>query len=235
MIGKILMISDQECQTFIGEAIYEWNRRGYDIEVYDFNQTLNKTNLNDYILIALTMGHANATLYHEYGQIIRNKVNIPIVFFPCGDFSVQEKIDLYEAGADEVISIPTNVNLAVTCCMALIRRYSGLSESNSNSLLLFSDRIILEIGKFKVIVDGKEIKLRKKEYEILYYLMENQDMIMSYEQILRHVWGDDYFDSCHNILWNQICDLRKKIQWKPDLPKYIISERGRGYSFSPHK
>ena len=101
---------------------------------------------------------------------------------------------------------------------------------------LYADyRIFLDIGRYSAIVDGREIELHKKEFLILRLLMEHRGHILTYEQIYSEVWGYEYSDSPGDMLWAHIKNLRRKLQWTPDLPQYIRTKRGVGYSFSPLK
>lgn len=87
----------------------------------------------------------------------------------------------------------------------------------------------------KVYVHGVETRLVPKEFDILQYLMMNKGIVLTYEQILRRVWGEEYTDHEKGLLWNQVSRLRGKLQITPDLPDFIITERNYGYSFNPRQ
>jgi len=84
----------------------------------------------------------------------------------------------------------------------------------------------------KVFVQGKEIDLKGKEFDILHYLIINKGIVLSYEQVFRHVWGDGYEDNSRESLRNQISRLRGKLQVYPEQPDYIRTVRGVGYCFT---
>lgn len=84
----------------------------------------------------------------------------------------------------------------------------------------------------KIKVQDVEVHLLPKEFDILYYLIMNRGIKLSYRQIYRQVWGDDYADSSRGNLWTHISRLRKKLQTDPNLPDFIVTERSHGYGFN---
>lgn len=97
---------------------------------------------------------------------------------------------------------------------------------------------VLEHGELQVFpstrrayVKGIDARLLPKEFDILHYLMQNKGISLSYNQIFRRVWGDDYSDNARSLLWSHICRLRSKLRTAPGLPDYITTIRNYGYSF----
>lgn len=236
MIGKILFISDNNGHHFVDDARKSWREHGYDIEDIDFEDIINSPSLDEYFLISLIMDEHNNRLFNEYGKTLRQRTTRPIVFFPYGNTSSDEKIALLNSVADEVIGLPTDVDVAIANCIALVRHYTNSSADDNykSPTLLLDDKILLDVNRYIVHVNGREIGLRKKECDILFYLMKHKYIIMTYEQIFEAVWGKEYVDNSKNILWNQIRNLRHKIQYCSNLPEYIVTKRGVGYSFAPH-
>lgn len=232
MIGRILSISDDNDEKYIDEAKEIWAEHGFRIDSLSFEDAYKDPNLQEYYLIAFTMKHEESAKYHEYARFIREKTKAPLVFFPYEATSASEKISFLESGADDVIDLPVNMDYAITKCMALIR-HNIASSSEKSDIILFDDHIVLDVNRYIVIVDKKEIKLRNKECEILYYLMQNRNVVKRYDQIYSNVWGDEYIGSSREVLWNHIKRLRKKLQWNPELPEFIITTRDIGYSFAP--
>lgn len=236
MIGKILVISDNGGHHFVNDARESWRMHGYEVDDLKFEEVINSKLLDDYFLIIFTMDEYNNCLFNEYGKIIREKTSSPLVFSPYGNTTTEEKIALLNSVADEVIGPPTDMDLAIANCIALIRHYisSNKDDADLSSSLILDEKILLDVNRYIVQVDGKEIELRKKECDILFYLMRHKYMVMTYEQIFESVWGEEFIYTNKDVLWNQILNLRNKLQWSPNLPKYIITKRGVGYSFAPH-
>lgn len=83
----------------------------------------------------------------------------------------------------------------------------------------------------KVSLDGREISLTPKEFDILYFLMQNRGEVFTKEQIYRAVWEEDYLMDDSNIM-AFVRKLRKKIEPNPDAPQYILTIWGIGYKFN---
>ena len=83
----------------------------------------------------------------------------------------------------------------------------------------------------KVIMQGSEVSLTPKEFDILYFLAQNRGQVFTKEQIYRAVWAEDYLLDDSNIM-AFIRKLRKKIEPDPDAPKYILTIWGIGYKFN---
>lgn len=235
MIGKILIISDEGGYIFAGDTKEEWHSHGYEVDNKSFAEVMKYDNVDEYFLIAFINDNKHNQLFHEYSKILRSKTSVPIVFFPYGENSVSEEIAFLHYPADEVINLPTNIELAVANCIALIRRNSEEdSHANPPMTVHVDEKILLDASRYVVQVDGREIKLRRKEFEILHYLMQHRCMIMTYNQIFKAIWGYEYIDSDKKTLWNQMYILRNKLQWHSGLPEFIYTKHGVGYSFAPH-
>lgn len=110
------------------------------------------------------------------------------------------------------------------------------SDGAEDSVLIPSDEIRLgglEIypKSRKVIMQGSEVRLTPKEFDILYFLAQNQGEVFTKEQIYRAVWAENYLLDDSNIM-AFIRKLRKKIEPDPDAPKYILTIWGIGYKFN---
>lgn len=232
MIGKVLFIADEFSQSYMYKLKAEWRKYGFEIDCLDFSTVFACSDLDCYFLVIFSTGQSNIRIYHEYSQLIRTKTIVPFVFLLFDDVTNEDRVEFLRTIADEVICLPDSVSGVVASCIALIRR-NAMVVNNATSIVLSDEKIILDVGRYKVIVDGKIIDLRKKEFDILYLLMQNRNIVMTYSTIFKNVWGEEYADNSKSILWNQISALRRKLQWKLDLPQYIISERDIGYKFSP--
>lgn len=118
----------------------------------------------------------------------------------------------------------------------LVKVYVEYMEGQQVPLtVLADDDIQIFPHTRKVYVRGEDAHLVQKEFDILHYLMMNKGIILTYEQILRRVWGLEYADCEKELLWNQMSRLRGKLQISPDLPEFIITERNYGYCFNPEQ
>lgn len=87
----------------------------------------------------------------------------------------------------------------------------------------------------RVFIKGEEVSLFHKEFDLLYYLIRNRGIVLTYEQLYLRLWGEEYPENVKERLWNHICKLRGKLQIAPGLPDFIITERNYGYCFNPRQ
>ena len=152
---------------------------------------------------------------------IRDNSKVPIIMLTAkGEES--DELQGFSIGADEYISKPFSPKILVARVEAILRR-TGKSEEE-----------VIEIGGIsidklghQVLVDGRELELSYKEFELLTYFIENKGIALSREKILNHVWNYDYFGDARTID-THVKKLRNKLGGKGD---YIKTIWGMGYKF----
>lgn len=124
----------------------------------------------------------------EVCKFIRSKYDVPVIFLTAlGDEN--DIVEGYEIGADEYITKPFSTKLLLLKINALIKRYQGLMVKGG---VIKADEIEIEPARRRVTVAGKEITLAPKEYDMLIYFIENKGIVLTRDQILDRIWGDDY-------------------------------------------
>lgn len=124
----------------------------------------------------------------EVCKFIRSKYDVPVIFLTAlGD--EDDIVEGYEIGADEYITKPFSTKLLLLKINALIKRYQGLMVKGG---VIKADEIEIEPARRRVTVAGKEITLAPKEYDMLIYFIENKGIVLTRDQILDRIWGDDY-------------------------------------------
>lgn len=153
---------------------------------------------------------------------IRQNSKVPIIMLTAKS---EEKDELqgFDAGADEYITKPFRNSILVARVEAILRR-SGAEETVTQ---LVAEGIILDISAHSVMIDGDEVELSYKEFELLKYFMENKGIALTREQILNSVWDYDYVGEARTID-THVKKLRSKMGSKGDLIKTIW---GMGYKF----
>jgi DNA-binding response OmpR family regulator len=136
----------------------------------------------------------------------------------------QDELKGFEYGADEYISKPFSPKILVARVEAILRR-SGINQEETLDI----GGILVDKSAHSVKVDGKELELSFKEYELLLYFIENKDIALSREKILNNVWNYDYFGDARTID-THVKKLRAKLGDKGD---YIKTVWGMGYKFDP--
>lgn len=153
---------------------------------------------------------------------IRKESKIPIVMLTAKSEEEDELLG-FDLGADEYISKPFSPRILVARVDSLLRRSNKLSDEK----ILVEGGITLNLTAHQVSVDGKNIELSFKEFELLQYFMENKGIALSREKILNNVWNYDYFGDARTID-THVKKLRSKLGECGDCIKTIW---GMGYKF----
>lgn len=192
-------------------------------------EAINEINQNDYLLLSIC---TDSKEYLSYLALLHNTKSIPILVAPP-KYDATEKILAIELGADNYTEMPKTIEECVATAWALVRRETKLSDVKQEHISVVSNKdIFICLDYRKVFVRSVEVALTRIEFDILHLLMSNPMRVYTYEQIFRHVWGDEYYDSTNSILWNHIKRLRQKLRTESDIPDYIKNIHTVGYSFA---
>jgi two-component system KDP operon response regulator KdpE len=139
-----------------------------------------------------------------------------------------EKIEALDAGADDYVTKPFSMPELFARIRASLRRLP-LSPKEGPRVIGF-DEIEVNLGSRQTTVNGREIHLRPKEFDVLHYLITNPHVVIPHGKIIQAVWGPDYGDEVEylHVIINQI---RKKLEPEPNKPRYILTEPRIGYRF----
>ena len=159
----------------------------------------------------------------EVCREIRTTSKVPIIMLTA---KAEERDELlgFELGVDEYISKPFSPKILAARVSAILRRTTGKAV---NEKVLEINGIVLNKVAHSVLVDGKEIELSYKEFELLTYFFENKGVALSREKILNNVWNYDYFGDARTID-THVKKLRGKLGDKGEMIKTIW---GMGYKF----
>ncbi len=153
---------------------------------------------------------------------IREYSKVPVIMLTAkGD--ERDELNGFELGVDEYISKPFSPKILVARVDALLRRSNLIMEEAK----IEAGGIVIDKASHTVTIDGRQIELSFKEFELLTYFMENQGLALSREKILNHVWNYDYFGDARTID-THVKKLRSKMGDKGD---YIKTIWGMGYKF----
>ena len=154
---------------------------------------------------------------------IRKCSKVPIIMLTAKS-SEEDELRGFELGVDEYISKPFSPKILVARVEAVLRR----SNKTAPEEVIHAGKISIDKSAHQVTVDGQEIELSYKEFELLTYFAENQGIALSREKILNHVWNYDYFGDARTID-THVKKLRSKLG--KEVGEYIKTIWGMGYKF----
>ena len=129
-----------------------------------------------------------------------------------------------ELGADDYVTKPFSLRELVARIKVGLRRQTGRRKSPLHRL----GNIEIDLPSHRVTKNGAELSLTKKEYEILELLLSRPGEVITRDEFLNQLWGEDVYVT-HRVIDTHMASLRKKIEDNPNNPKYILSVRGVGY------
>jgi two-component system KDP operon response regulator KdpE len=164
----------------------------------------------------------------ETCRIIRSQSDIPIVILSIRN-AEKEKVEALDAGADDYVTKPFSTPELLARIRAALRR-APLMSSGSQDVLNLGHTVINFIAR-RVTVNGAEVRLTPKEFDLLRYFASNPDLAIPHTKLLQAVWGPDYGEEVEylRVFINQ---LRKKIEPDPSHPTYLLTEPWVGYRLS---
>ncbi|MDI3481283.1 MAG: two-component system, OmpR family, response regulator ResD [Tepidanaerobacteraceae bacterium] len=220
---RILMVDDEKRMVELVKLYLE--KEGYTVEeAYDGQQALdmiNKTRYNLIILDLMLPVVDGWTVCRE----IRKKYDIPVIILTARGEEF-DKVLGFELGADDYVVKPFSPRELTARVKALLRRL-GPGEEQEETLEF--PELVIEPEARMVKVNGKEVDLTPKEFDLLYFLAKNKDKVFTREKLLEEVWGYDFFGSLRTVD-THIKQLREKLG-RSRAASYINTVWGVGYKF----
>ena len=225
---RILIVDDEETLCEVLKLNLE--NEGYDVDIAFSAEQALTYDLKTYslILLDIMMGEISGIKMAKMLKADISTAEIPIIFCTARD-TEDDMIMGLNLGADDYIMKPYTVRNVIARVKSVLRRTSTHKnhEVIEKPKVLKIDGLVLDMEFMSCSVDGTEVKLNRKEFELLVYLISNRGKICSREQILNDVWTDDVIVVDRTIDVN-ITRLRSKIG---KYSSYIITRSGYGYGF----
>jgi two-component system, OmpR family, response regulator ArlR len=225
MKKKILIIEDEMSIARFLEL--ELKHEGYEVMVaYDGRSALKIMEEGDWQLVILDIMLPDLSGI-EICRRIRSGSQVPIIMLTAKD-AVPDRVSGLDAGADDYITKPFAIEELLARLRAIERRHTWEEETN----VIEVAPITLYLDERKAEAQGKEIKLTAREFDLLSYLMQNKNHVLTREMILNKVWGFDYAGDT-NVVDVYIRYLRAKLE-AIGLANFIETVRGVGYVVREH-
>ena len=163
----------------------------------------------------------------EVCEVLRsNKVETPVIFLTAKALE-SDKVTGLTLGGDDYMTKPFSVAELLARIQTVLRRVNA-SEGEKLSI----GPLELDLSGRSVLLEGKEVNLTTKEFELLCFMARNIGKVLPRERILQKVWGYNYYGTARTID-NFINRLRQKIEENPLEPRFLLTVRGVGYKFRP--
>ncbi len=163
----------------------------------------------------------------EVTRRLREWSRVPIIILSARG-QEQDKVAALDAGADDYLTKPFSLP-ELQARMRVARRHASRADEKEESAHVFGD-LRVDLANRVVTRDGEDVRLTPVEYKLLATLVRNAGKVMTYQQLLREVWG---LRSAHQkqYLHVYVGHLRGKLESDPARPRFLLTEPGVGYRF----
>ncbi|WP_341395454.1 response regulator transcription factor [Arthrobacter sp. G119Y2] len=222
---RILIVEDEE--SFSDPLSYLLGREGFEVCVVD-NGTDAVTEFDrrgaDLILLDLMLPGQPGT---EVCRQIRQRSDVPVIMLTALDGEIDKVVGL-EIGADDYVTKPYSSRELLARIRAVLRRRGDGGDASGPTVE--AGPVRMDLDRHVVTVNGADIPLPLKEFELLEMLLRNSGRVMTRGQLIERIWGADYVGDT-KTLDVHVKRLRGKIEPDPSLPRHLVTVRGLGYKF----
>ncbi|MBD8023371.1 response regulator transcription factor [Microbacterium gallinarum] len=223
---RVLIVEDEP--DLADPLAYLLRREGFEVEIAEDGPaalTAFREHGADILLLDLMLPGMPGT---EVARQIRSTSTVPIIMLTAKDSEVDIVVGL-ELGADDYVTKPYSARELLARMRAVLRRFAQV-DADLDERVLDAGRVVLDIDRHTVAVDGSEISMPLREFELLEVLMRNAGRVLTRGQLIDRVWGSDYFGDT-KTLDVHIKRIRSRIEVDPSAPVMLVTVRGLGYRF----
>lgn len=232
MPKKILVIDDEP--MILESVSFNLKQEGYEVvTVTDGEAGLKLVEADDFDMILLDLMLPGMDGL-EVCRAIRKQSEIPIIMLTAKEGEIDRVLGL-ELGADDYVTKPFSMRELMARVKRVLKRSVITAEAagvkgSGQVQFLISGQLQIDLLGHEVLVNGQVVNLSSKEFELLRILASHPGQVLTREQLLDLVWGNDFYGDSRtvdvHVRW-----LREKIEADPGNPEYILTVRGFGYKF----
>jgi two-component system response regulator RegX3 len=222
---RVLVVEDEE--SFSEALSYMLRREGYEVAVATTGPEALaefERNGSDLVLLDLMLPGLPGV---EVCRQLRQLSDVPVIMVTAKDSEVDKVVGL-EIGADDYVTKPFSSRELLARVRAVLRRRGGDDEPLTS--VLEAGRVRMDVDRHVVTVDGTNVSLPLKEFELLELLLRNTGRVLTRGQLIDRVWGADYVGDT-KTLDVHVKRLRSKVEVDPANPRHLLTVRGLGYKF----
>ncbi|MFC5995511.1 response regulator [Pseudonocardia hispaniensis] len=225
---RVLIVEDEE--SFADPLAFLLRREGFTTAVATTGQAaLEEFDRNgaDIVLLDLMLPGMSGT---DVCKALRSRSTVPVIMVTARDSEIDKVVGL-ELGADDYVTKPYSARELIARVRAVLRRGGdGGSEAEGLPGVLEAGPVRMDVERHVVSVNGEEVSLPLKEFDLLEYLLRNVGRVLTRGQLIDRVWGADYVGDT-KTLDVHVKRLRSKVEADPSAPRHLVTVRGLGYKF----
>ena len=224
-MSKILIVEDEPAMRLGLKDNLEFE--SYQVELaIDGAEGLKKATASQYDLIILDVMMPKMSGFDVCKAMRKAGVLTPIIFLTAKSEEIDKVLGL-ELGADDYLTKPFSLKELIARVKAILRRSQGSSDKNLKGEVSIGN-LTVDFGQFVARTHEGEVRMSHKEFEILQYLMEHTNEVVSRYDLLNKVWGYESQPTTRTVD-NFILRLRQRIEENPNEPRHILTVHGVGY------
>ncbi len=224
---RVLIVEDEE--SFADPLAFLLRKEGFTAAVAGTGQqALDEFDRNgaDIVLLDLMLPGMSGT---DVCKALRQRSAVPVIMVTARDSEIDKVVGL-ELGADDYVTKPYSARELIARVRAVLRRGGEAADGELLPQVLAAGPVRMDVERHVVTVDGEEIPLPLKEFDLLEYLLRNVGRVLTRGQLIDRVWGADYVGDT-KTLDVHVKRLRSKIEPDPSSPRHLVTVRGLGYKF----
>jgi two-component system response regulator RegX3 len=224
---RVLIVEDEE--SFADPLAFLLRKEGFTTAIAGTGQdALEEFDRNgaDIVLLDLMLPGMSGT---DVCKALRQRSTVPVIMVTARDSEIDKVVGL-EIGADDYVTKPYSARELIARVRAVLRRGGESGDGELLPQVLAAGPVRMDVERHVVTVDGTEIPLPLKEFDLLEYLLRNVGRVLTRGQLIDRVWGADYVGDT-KTLDVHVKRLRSKIEPDPASPRHLVTVRGLGYKF----
>ena len=223
---SVLIVEDED--SLAEPLAFLLRKEGFDVTVVgDGPSALAEFDRSgaDIVLLDLMLPGMSGT---DVCKQLRTRSGVPVIMVTARDSEIDKVVGL-ELGADDYVTKPYSARELIARIRAVLRRGAGDElDSGSENSVLEAGPVRMDVDRHTVHVNGGQVTLPLKEFDLLEYLLRNSGRVLTRGQLIDRVWGADYVGDT-KTLDVHVKRLRSKIETDPAKPEHLVTVRGLGY------
>ncbi|NDD26653.1 MAG: DNA-binding response regulator [Proteobacteria bacterium] len=223
--GKSVLIVDDEAEI-CSSLEMALRPRGYEVRSVESGEQALDSALErppDLVILDLSLPGMNGL---EVCKRLREHSQVPIIVLSVRS-AESDKITALDLGADDYVTKPFALGELLARMRTAFRHAAAVESERS---VYEFDGLKVNFTLRQVTVQGRDVRLTPKEFDLLHYFIQHADSIATHANLLAAVWGDEYRED-KPLLRVHIANLRQKLEPNPSRPTFIVNEPGVGYRF----